>query len=689
MAAAPLQYRPHPVFNSLLIETIRTQIFNISKTIAIMNDKINTRFAQYLYHDSTYMEPKLYLYLYTYLFFWNFTQSTPIIKNSVNAYFTIIETHTEDSDPTSVVNTKLMPPFYPYSSESRVEVDVDQSTIILQPSKFYESAKAAAKSTTPAKYYFVKLVKQDRQAYNDKNEKIDGQYDHPILDAVNGSIVNSLANLDESIKPYVMTFIDAFQTTFTPSDKNNPNGIWNTYENCLDMPQTIENKGFDGYACISNYIEGRSVADIILPKNPSNDDPIYANWINLYSNFYQFLITFGCKYGMMHNDLYLANIYYDLNTKSLKLIDYGRMYFQKYIDEPNIDINNFVKLYHKKLWPSVSNQLPNLLQPEYTNFIQNMGYFYKQNFNPRRIQTPTGNYVGIIGDIITLTCNLFRFMQIIPDKYGIDILKYNYAITDLETKFPVNIILNNDGNIFTPDKYVFKTNTNFDEEYIEFEKIISVLATSKIKDFYISIYEGMLYLKILLLFYINNIQPEADLTSTLTIACAEINSVIHKVSFHIMMEQTKYEKFLEYFILIFTTNDNNQVVKEKLFGLKTMFGLPSSTGGRKKSRRGGYKNITREPSDNTQVPDISELGPNERYNKFMNPDETDDSTQTAGKRHHNHKTAPVYKKTPEKHENRCIYVGARGGKYVKCKGEFVSLKKFLSKASKTPKNHKK
>lgn len=684
----------------------------------------------YYPNDRKLLEPILYVYLYVYWFAWNGFNISEIKNNSANCDFTILTT-----------------------------------------------------GETPSRNYFVKLVKQN----NDISKPNDpSAVDHPIIDSINGIILNKIATGENA--NYVMKFIDAFQTTF---DRNNK--TWSSLINYKTVPQlkpemymrnadgssfnyNQPNNIVDGYACISEMISGESLYNIIA----STTD--WTNWMSAYRAFYEFLITVGSEYGMMHNDLHSGNVFYDTVTGTIRIIDYGRMYFEKFMTNTDPIVVENIDRYSVKLLPNkYANRTP---LNSYSTFIKT--YF------TRFLQSDVKHgslYLGIIGDIITVSCNILRDIYDKPTAAN-DTNSDCYKFKQLQKIFPVQMTKTKGGTNWYIIPVDYK---NYDAEFTNFKRQLGEYYTNdndndndtdtKKYNALLCIYEGMLYLKIMLLFFIK--KQLWIFTRPYTLNKDRTQYWINRDHLHlygfmakfgcqIIMKKNMYNAFLKYFKSTLTKLNATDPEIFTLFGLQTF--LKSTRGGRKKSRRHRKKQRGSGTPDGPSVipvPDeykgflpenryppqpvvlsidyntieceiatpimlienISDteieaentiIGSVDNVNDIINMNELTDLeiskllpqsikskipmietlkrevqankpesvvgsayhvgiTANGGKSHHktaSAASAPLYKKTDAKHENRCIYVGARGGKYVKVRGEFVSLKKFASKKPK-------
>jgi len=80
------------------------------------------------------------------------------------------------------------------------------------------------------------------------------------------------------------------------------------------------------YFTCFDCLENAAPIDTVMKSKPN--DVIHA-----FADFYDFMLDMGSRFGMMHNDLHCGNIFYDANTKSLRMIDYGDMIFSVFIEE--------------------------------------------------------------------------------------------------------------------------------------------------------------------------------------------------------------------------------------------------------------------------------------------------------------------------------------------------------------------
>ena len=150
----------------------------------------------------------------------------------------------------------------------------------------------------------------------------------------------------------------------------------------------------------------------------TTDESKFLSACLVFPQFFEFLTTMGLNYGLIHNDLHLGNIFYDITANKLKLIDYGRMHIAAY-DETNKAAalkNTFLKMIEKNLSdyavkPSLSI---------YGAFLQRKNPYLKGR---KHSVKPTHIYTTCIFDVITLCVNMaealgpkiinsFRFIKV-------------------------------------------------------------------------------------------------------------------------------------------------------------------------------------------------------------------------------------------------------------------------------------
>jgi hypothetical protein len=163
---------------------------------------------------------------------------------------------------------------------------------------------------------------------------------------------------------------------------------------------------------IFKAINGKSVSDMIKKAiNTVNKyDSLYINeQLELISKINKFVKCFefyGMNYGMIHNDLHTGNYFYDLETKSIRVIDYGRMHFGIASEKSEPSVNEFIKI---EIMRNCA-----IKQDKCDTYESIMNNIHKHCKNIKGISNiPTSSnkniYLGYFADIITLAGNLYEY----------------------------------------------------------------------------------------------------------------------------------------------------------------------------------------------------------------------------------------------------------------------------------------
>lgn len=141
--------------------------------------------------------------------------------------------------------------------------------------------------------------------------------DAPILDNVNGWLINKVCGKDQ--KKNFMRFVDGFQSYYDHSSGPswNPMLIANTLSS---KPGSLTAQAM---LSISQSIPGVSLSQ--LARTGDFQDIMFEQFPVLFKS----LASMGRKHGFMHNDLHMDNVLCHATDKSLVVIDYGRVTFDK------------------------------------------------------------------------------------------------------------------------------------------------------------------------------------------------------------------------------------------------------------------------------------------------------------------------------------------------------------------------
>lgn len=165
------------------------------------------------------------------------------------------------------------------------------------------------------KTLFVKLVPKDM---------VDrGELDNPTTDNINGRVMNFLRK-DPLIRKHTMNYIESFYTMMDTTKDEWP--LLQTVDPnhaLYPFSPSFQANGNECFCTVFQSISGHSVADVLEVSRTTGLHVI----MEYIPDFAQALRTLGLKYGMMHNDMHLGNVFLSQNPSALVLIDYGRITF--------------------------------------------------------------------------------------------------------------------------------------------------------------------------------------------------------------------------------------------------------------------------------------------------------------------------------------------------------------------------
>lgn len=138
-------------------------------------------------------------------------------------------------------------------------------------------------------------------------------------------------------------------------------------------------------------------ADLYVEKG----DKTFMELLPCIPDLLDMLMFMGTQYGMIHNDLHTGNVFYDVKTKTLRLIDFGRMFIAK-ANTPDVFAQLRKELEKQGLWTNGKYR-------SYNDFM------YVQNKNIMTWPNKAGKYLSCLMDYITLSMNmLVDIERVIP-----------------------------------------------------------------------------------------------------------------------------------------------------------------------------------------------------------------------------------------------------------------------------------
>ena len=242
--------------------------------------------------------------------------------------------------------------------------------------------------------------------------------DHIIYDVIASIIFDDIFKKDDTYKKFIPEFKGCFITTYANySTKSSKYWNYNEIKDFKDnryspfsyfkIKENLNNNDMVlnvMYEAINNPIDLLTIF-----KEKYNDPLFFLDILNKCCEIYELLKYLGLNYGFMHNDLHFGNILYDKTTTQLKLIDFGRSSFGKYVDEKNNDVMNKIKVEYTKL---NYNQFFNLNL--YHPLLININILKEYLYTPPQLfyyayspKFTTDKYFGVIFDLITFSLNIY------------------------------------------------------------------------------------------------------------------------------------------------------------------------------------------------------------------------------------------------------------------------------------------
>lgn len=339
--------------------------------------------------------------------------------------------------------------------------------------------------------YFNKIIDYRSQILN-------SGIDLAIFDVLAAIIFEKI--LDDSNKHLVPEYKGCFLSYFKNENRNR---YWDfnelKYSNSISPynPSNIINNTSSYYTNESIILMYEAV------NNPMNVTQIFKRYhhdnnitnkgfvIDVFNNccdIYDFIKFLGVTYGFMHNDLHLGNVLYNPTTRKLVLIDFGRAVFKKFMDNPDDEINNRLKVDFEKL--HYNEQLSTPIDDVTVENICNNDEIYLHCLS---IIGNNDKYFGIIYDLITYSLNMYiRTLYFIknekPSDY--DNFKSNYdKIINIQFTAIENLLDNQINGM--------STNQSLDElidSYVEIkERYIHSITCTKTKRHFLMLLEGLFY----------------------------------------------------------------------------------------------------------------------------------------------------------------------------------------------------
>jgi serine/threonine protein kinase len=396
-------------------------------------------------------------------------------------------------------------------------------------------------------------IDEDRQRkklfFKVVNEKQKNSNDPLIIDILNSILFNSLRS------EYVPRYRYSSLTYTHKKEYIFRNSFWNynvlnsfTDVNSPYYPENFRqlNNRYStcqkAYIVVYDAINGKSVYDIFN----ETDNILKATVFIAFSKLFNFLVEIGVNNGFVHNDLHLSNIFFDMSTGTLKLIDFGRSSFD--YEFAKTCQQDFLKEVEKAKMKVKSDNI-------YKTIFSNECYYRKLRSQKE--------FLGIISDLITISLNFYYYLVIFLKTEAMetrDEEEYNNFFSNFSRllefdKNKIKIKLENDDEIL--EVYLDILNTyvkNFDDSIQDF------------KDFLRCLLDGLLFATLFFRFcnlttrvyYIRDIQNIIYYSYVLQINQQKLNefiSHIHNFLFKATIDATIKQELIE-----------RSLIFKKLFG---------------------------------------------------------------------------------------------------------------------------
>lgn len=278
---------------------------------------------------------------------------------------------------------------------------------------------ASADINGTKKNIFVKIL--DVIVFREEKQK-----DFILFDILNHYILNRIltndTNVDNTrISKYLTSFLsyykkDAFKNYWNYNDiinyENNEispynfkvitNQITSPYNNPCYVYLAEAINGYTIYQCFKSFYK----------ETDESKKKQFRNYIyNIFYDFsylYDFIEYLGINYGFMHNDLHFNNILFNLNTKKLVIIDFGRSSFGYYYNNKDENLNQFISNITDKI---------NVKKTLFSDYSSNINYesVYKNDKlffgNLIAKNAVHGKFPHVIMDLITISANMYLYLK--------------------------------------------------------------------------------------------------------------------------------------------------------------------------------------------------------------------------------------------------------------------------------------
>lgn len=222
--------------------------------------------------------------------------------------------------------------------------------------------------------------------------------DDILIDISNALIMTSIGNINPKIRENMLQY---FYSCVTYTHQEGHDIMWSLQHmttsinasNPLHISDTnVQQRTYTPkYVALFNAIDGMAVSSMLKTKDPLQLQAI----VDATADFWDTYMYLGLNYGMVHHDLHAGNVMYNPTTKSLVMIDYGRMEFVYFLFPVSIDTslsdafvfecqkNGRFNMYnYSDIHSMIRAKAPiNVVNGKYCMFLYDLIFFYIRFFD--------------------------------------------------------------------------------------------------------------------------------------------------------------------------------------------------------------------------------------------------------------------------------------------------------------------
>ena len=323
--------------------------------------------------------------------------------------------------------------------------------------------RAGQRETVQRETLFVKFV----NTYTSVTGARYVEVDNPVVDVF---ICKALKEIIDEYRPclreHFMTFVDCFATMRYKD-------TWDLYMYAdLDngvSPLVINDWYKYSWAytpCVATVFQ--NINGISMGKMTPSD--LIQSLRKGFPVFFKRLVALEMEYGFLHNDLHTGNIFWDYDTQTFRLIDYGRSYIDKYMNgNVRKEVTESLFKMGLDMPPDAARNLGN--ERDMVRFFNTSGYMH---YNPHISEYC---YCAVIWDMMTMCSNIVRLLKCNGRMRPETIKAYNeiFHIPSLEKNFNhlINVTMEkSEENYFDHTIQAFLNFVNT-PEHDEYEKCLA------------------------------------------------------------------------------------------------------------------------------------------------------------------------------------------------------------------------